>query len=80
LLKKKGENMLIELLETRRLMSASLAPNPGDPQAANSGNGVAVGSSQAIHNGPVVSDQAQAGTRSDLVQGLLAASGRGSSA
>jgi hypothetical protein len=73
--------MLIETLETRQLLSASLAPNPGNPQAANSGNAIAVGSSQIIHNGPVVSTtQAQTGQRSDLVQAALAASGRGSEA
>jgi hypothetical protein len=70
--------MLIEFLESRRLLSASLAPNPGAPQAANSGNSVAVDSSQVIHNGPVVSAQAQAGVRSGDVQTLLAASGQGS--
>lgn len=72
--------MLLESLENRRLMSASLAPNPGDPQAVNSGNGVAIASSALIHNGSAVSDQAQAGTRSDNVQDLLALSGRGSGA
>ena len=69
--------MLIESLETRNLFSGSLAPNPGDPQAVNSDNLVAIYSSQVTHNGSVVSDQAQAGTRSDGVQAVLAASGRG---
>lgn len=73
--------MLIELLEERRLMSVSLAPNPGNSQAANSGNANAVGASQIIHNGPVVSTtQAQTGQRSDIVQASLALSGRGSEA
>lgn len=72
--------MLIESLETRRLMSASIGLNPGNPQSANSGNDVAIASSALTHNGTVVSDQGQAGTRSDNVQTLLAASGRGSGA
>jgi hypothetical protein len=77
---RKEKTMLIEFLETRRLLSASLAPNPGDPQAAQSGNEVGIASSSLTHNGTAVSDQAQAGTRSDNVQALLAASGLGSDA
>jgi hypothetical protein len=41
-----------------------LAPNPN---AKSQGNCVGVFSSQVKHNGPVVSEQAQAGDRSTLV-------------
>jgi hypothetical protein len=46
------------------------APNPN---ANPKDNGTLVGqySSQVKQNGPVVSDQAQSGNRSDIVQGLL---------
>ena len=69
---------LIESLEGRSLMSASFVPNPGSPQAAHSGNLVAIDSSQIIHNGQFVSQDASGGARAAGVQALLALSGRGS--
>lgn len=47
-----------------------LEPNPGSPQAIRSENCVGFFSSQVIHNGVAVREQAQAdppGTRADLV-------------
>jgi hypothetical protein len=66
----------LEVLEDRLTPSGNpnpLAPNPGDPQAVHSGNLVAVDSSQVIHNGGVVSQQAQTapGFRAEQVQILL---------
>jgi hypothetical protein len=69
----------LEGLESRRLLSA----NPGNFQAGNSDNLVAVYSAQITANGNStiypVSDQATSGpgVRAGLVQDLLAESGRG---
>jgi hypothetical protein len=51
------------------LSSAALADQPlaPNPNAKSQGNCVGVFSSQVKHNGPVVSEQAQAGDRSTLV-------------
>jgi hypothetical protein len=46
------------------------APTPGSPEAYHSHNCVAVFSSDFTHNGTVVSQEAQAGQRSDDVQAI----------
>jgi hypothetical protein len=50
----------------------SVEPNPGSPQADHSHNCVAVFSSDFIHNGIVVSQEAQAGARSAIIQATQA--------
>jgi hypothetical protein len=45
--------------------------DPDSTGAVNSGNPVAIYSSQAVHNGPAVSAQAQAGDRAANVQSYL---------
>lgn len=74
---------LFESLEDRRLFAAVGGVNPGNGLAGsfNSGNLVATSSAGLTGNGsgtfagPNVSEQARAGSRSDIVHFLLAASG-----
>ena len=66
----------LEVLEDRLTPSTTntppaLAANPGNPQAVNSNNLVAIDSSQVIHNGPVVSATAAHGARGEAIQALL---------
>jgi hypothetical protein len=63
---------MIEILETRRLMDATVQPNPGNPQSAGSGNLVAVFMSGQTGNGAVISQAAQAGVVPTFIHDLLA--------
>jgi hypothetical protein len=62
--------MLFESLEGRRFLSATIAPNPSDQAPNDNAPPVAAASAAVTGNGVVVSDQAQAGDRADLVLAL----------
>jgi len=66
---------MIEKLESRWLMSATVAPNPGMPQSVHSGNLVAQLFSSVTGDGQAISQGGQAGTQSVFVQDLLIFSG-----
>ena len=65
---------MIEMLETRRLMDATVQPNPGSPQSGASGNLVAVLMSSETGNGAVISQTAHTGTLPQVIHLLQALS------
>jgi hypothetical protein len=54
-----------------------LETNPGNPQVDVEKNQVGAFSSDSIHNGFAVREEARAGARGDIVQGYLANTGLG---
>lgn len=63
---------MMETLEVRRLMDATIQPNPGNPQAAAGGNDVAILMSGQTGNGAAISDTAHTGTLPQVIHLLLA--------
>ena len=75
-MRKRPVGLAVERLEKRDVPGTVQAPNPGDPQAWHSGNIVGIFSAGVTGNGDLVSEEARAGLRNEIVQFYLFLSGR----